>query len=140
MSPETPSSTPNPTEITGWVTEIGTSRGKTIAAWDGVPTGKPYLRVKIDKHIVKPTRSGLSVHVWFPQQDVDPSLYQEKHVRLYGTWHPPKEEPQDIYEHRQQPIAPIVLLNDDLLNLNREDWKEDGSDNVNIPPKNKNRC
>ena len=92
-----------PSSLSGTVAAVGTSRGKTMAAWDGVPAGESFLLIRCE-HRHK------SVHAWFPDgvpPQAGPGLLGRR-VRLRGRWQePPEEPPQCIYEPRQEPIAPM---------------------------------
>ena len=113
--------------IRGSVSRIGVSRGKTIAAWNGVPPPHPFLVVTLDLEERQRSQSGDEVYVWFPHNPPESmEALLGKHIELFGRWvHPPKREPADIHQPMQQPIEhvriidiqePIALeIDDDLL-------------------------
>ena len=98
--------------ITGRVTAVGHSRGKTLAAWDGVPSGQGFLLVHLDGDVPRPPAAADSVHVWFPEvppPELPPLVGQR--IRLQGRWQdPPIEEPDSFEQPRQQPLAPMDPL------------------------------
>ena len=89
------------TVLSGQVAEVGTSRGKTMAAWDGVPAGEAFVRILCDHR-------RQSVHAWFPDGAPPLDALLGKRVRLRGRWQvPPEAPPPSIDEPRQAPIAPM---------------------------------
>jgi hypothetical protein len=94
-----------PAFLSGRVAQLGTSRGKTMAAWDGIPTGQPFLLIRCD--IRKST-----VHAWFPNGAPPLEDLLGKRLRLRGSWQRPPEDksPESVYESRQEPIAPVSII------------------------------
>ena len=123
-----------PTYLSGTVAAVGISRGKTMAAWDGVPAGEPFVLIRCD-HQHK------SVHAWFPDGAPRQARTAQlgKRVRLRGRWQePPQETPQSIYEPRQAPIAPMdartLEAHDALLSvLPQADPSGDGAPSQQAP-------
>ena len=123
-----------PTHLLGTVAAVGTSRGKTMAAWDGVPVGEAFVLIQCE-HQHK------SVHAWFP--DGAPPQAQAdllgKRVRLSGRWQaPPEAPPLSIHEPRQAPIAPMdtrtLEAHDALLSvLTQADPSGDGAPGAQAP-------
>ena len=71
-------------EISGAVLETGTSRGKTLAAWNGIATGRGWLRIA--------GGPGESTLVELPPW-LDSASFADQRVRLTGRWHPPGSSP-----------------------------------------------
>ena len=74
--------------IQGAVSRTGSSRGKTMAAWHGVPPPHPFLVVKLDPNKKAKRVSGGEVYVWFPagipQSDIETLVGAQ--IQLSGRW------------------------------------------------------
>jgi hypothetical protein len=91
--------------ITGKALSAGLSRGKTIAAWNGIPSGQRYLVFKLDSGIEHPTGSTDPIEVWTSGGFADEDDLIGKPLTLIGKWKSPPED--DLTEMRQRPIGPI---------------------------------
>lgn len=94
--------------ITGNVLSQGVARGKTIAAWNGVPSGKQYLVFKLEDPKTHPTHSRDPIEVWSSHGFPDAPNLIGKSLTLVGKWKiPPKD---NLSEMRQRPIGPALEL------------------------------
>ena len=97
--------------IKGTVVRTGVSRGKTMAAWNGIPSTQAFMVIKLDQGQKAETLRE-EVYVWFPN-DVPNSMeiLIGKHIQLVGQWvHPPKRKTVDINQPMQQPIMHVHIL------------------------------
>ena len=99
--------------IQGAVSRTGISRGKTMAAWHGVPPPHPFLVVKLDSnHKAKRVSVG-EAYVWFPagisQSDIETLVGTQ--VQLSGQWiDPPQRAPDDLHQPEQRPIEHVMMI------------------------------
>jgi hypothetical protein len=112
-----------PIAITGTVEDAGVSRGKTLAAWNGIPSGEPWLRVRPDpgQDLLAAAPEVILVSVpraLMPEEPVGQAL------QLVGRWRlPAPVEPPDDDIPRQMPIElkqmpiELKLLPPDLSSL-----------------------
>lgn len=113
---------PDDQSLTGVISQVGISRGKTIAAWNGVPPPHPFLLIQREWDE--------QVYAWFPQQPPeDMERLVGKRVRLTGRWvEPPAQEAADIDQPMQQPMEQVRAM--DTLSplsvaLEEDGWGED---------------
>ena len=99
--------------IQGAVSRTGISRGKTMAAWHGVPPPHPFLVVKLNSNHKAKCVSGGEAYVWFPagipQSEIETLVGTQ--VRLSGQWvDPPQRAPADLYQPEQRPIEHVMMI------------------------------
>ena len=112
MNPDSPQNIDEPDgpeiRITGTVLSTGVSRGKTIAAWNGIPSGKQYLVFKLDDPKKHPTHSPNPIEIWSSHGFSDVANLIGKSITLVGKWKIPPED--NLSEMRQRPIEPVLEL------------------------------
>ena len=103
MPQENPASA-KPLSLTGTLEDGGLSRGKTMAAWNGIPTGERYYVFTPDEG--QPTIDQADTHfmVQYPKQDNIDALVNQR-VTLTGTWNIPKPVEYNPEQPRQMPIG-----------------------------------
>ena len=99
-------------EIRGIISDSGISRGKTLAAWHGVPTQHTFIVVSLDADVDRPPAHKEDVYVWSSDHtfdQIDPLI--GRRVRLNGHWRlPPEPQVDEIYEIQQQPIRLCEII------------------------------
>ena len=86
--------------LQGKVQRVGVSRGKSLASWNGIPSGERYLEVIVDK--------GDIVMIWYPEHSDSIDRYVGREIRIEGEWFT-KEMPED-YMNTQHPLEKILDL------------------------------
>ena len=99
--------------IQGAVSRTGISRGKTMAAWHGVPPPHPFLVVKFDSNHKAKRVSGGEAYVWFPagipQSDIETLVGTQ--VQLSGQWvDPPQRAAAELHQPEQHPIEHVMMI------------------------------
>ena len=92
--------------VRGRIVGSGISRGKTLAAWNGIPTGERYFRLTMDHGDVETRRAQRTVFVRVPKNWQEEKLVG-RDVRLGGTWTKPR--PIEMNQPRQMPIQPMQM-------------------------------
>ena len=103
---------PRPTvQVIGVVEGAGVSRGKTLAAWNGIPVGEMYLKLRLGANQARPTDAPEVVFLRIPakQRDTD---WKGASVRVWGEWIEPApvvSHVDDGLGHMMQVQAPIEI-------------------------------
>ena len=74
--------------LTGTIVGVGQSRGKTMAAWHGVPSGERYFKLAIDAGQARPPGASETTFLRAPAADRERDLVGKK-VRVVGSWSVP---------------------------------------------------
>ena len=102
----TPDAVPPTSEVTltGTLAEGGESRGKTIAAWNGVPVGETFYWFQPDAG--EPLVDGASERFMLrvPSKE-EADVLVTKRVRITGQWNVPEPVEYNPMEPRQVPIT-----------------------------------
>ena len=101
--------------LIGTVQEIGTSAGKTLAAWNGIPCGERYLLVATDTTGIRDM-----VMVWYPEHSELLDGFLGKQINVEGAWFVREDEID--YANSQHPIKSVEIPSSMLAGIDLEEW------------------
>ena len=86
--------------LTGIAQRIETSAGKTMASWNGIPSGERYL-------VFLPDGQEESIMLWFPEKSDVIEQFVGQKIQIEGEWF--QREDTIDYANTQHPIEYIEL-------------------------------